>query len=76
MAGTIRPPEFHSWGDEGPRIYLSTDGNPPSHAGDGTFRIGDWIINTIPTAAGVAFWVCTTAGAGDVAVFKGVATAA
>lgn len=77
MAGTVRPPIFLIFGDEGPRVFLSTDGNPPSHAGDGDFRVGDWIINTVPTAggAGVAMWICTTAGNGATATFTALTLA-
>lgn len=28
----------------------------------GTYKIGDVVINTTPTAGGAALWVCTTAG--------------
>ncbi len=76
MAGTIRPPQFDPFGDQGPNVYLSTDGNPPSHAGDGNFVVGDWIINTVPTAAGVSHWVCTAGGTGATAVFNACVIAA
>ncbi len=76
MAGTVKPPVFTPFGTEGPTVFLSTDGNPPSHAGDGDFKVGDWIINTVPTASGVSHWVCTAGGTGATATFNAVATAA
>jgi len=37
----------------------------------GTWAVGDRIVNSSPVAAGVAFWICTTAGTGGgTAVFK------
>lgn len=69
MAGTVRPATFQPYGDEGPTIFLSTDGNPPSHIGDGTFKVGDRVINTVPTAGGIAEWIVTTGGNGATATF-------
>jgi hypothetical protein len=38
-----------------------------------TFAVGDEVINSVPAAGGATFygWVCTTAGVGGTAVFKG-----
>ena len=37
------------------------------------FAVGDEVINSVPAAGGATYrgWVCTTAGAGGTAVFKG-----
>lgn len=35
----------------------------PSASTDGTFAVGDRVINTAPAAGGNPGWVCTTAGA-------------
>lgn len=76
MAGTVKVPVFSLLGPDGPDFYLSTDNNPPSHAGDGNFNLGDIIWNSAPTAGGTLLWVCTTAGTGATATFKGVAISA
>ncbi len=76
MAGTTKAPVFQPFGDQGPYVYLSTDANPPSHAGDGPYRLGDWIINSIPAGSGTLLWVVTVAGTGATATFKAVAIAA
>lgn len=36
----------------------------PSASGDGTFKVGDIVWNTVPAAGGASYvgWVCTTAG--------------
>ncbi len=36
----------------------------PSVAGDGTFKVGDQVINTVPAGGGATYigWVCITAG--------------
>jgi len=75
MAGSVLPPVFTPFGPDGPNVYLSKDANPPSHAGDGSFDLGDWVINTAPTAGGTLLWVCTGAGTGATATFKAVAIA-
>jgi hypothetical protein len=38
-----------------------------------TFKVGDEVINSVPAGGGATFygWVCTTAGVGGTAVFKG-----
>lgn len=76
MAGTIRPELITPFGPSGPTWYLSTDNNPPSHAGDGNFNVGDRIINIAPAAGGTAEWICTAAGTGATATFKAVAISA
>lgn len=40
----------------------------------GTYKVGDIVFNTAPTAAGVFAWSCTTAGTPG--TWKAVATAA
>lgn len=76
MAGTVKPPVFQLLGGDGPTFYLSTDANPPSHAGDGTFKVGDVVWNSAPTAGGVLCWVVTGAGNGATATFKTVVISA
>lgn len=48
------------WSSEGPSIYSGSA--YPTAAGQGTYNVGDWIVNTAPTAGGTAAWVCTAAG--------------
>lgn len=45
----------------------------PSDANEGPFMVGDEVINTAPAAGGSSYrgWVCTTAGTGATATFKG-----
>ena len=76
MAGTVKVPIFQLFGEAGPDFYMSTDANPPSHAGDGNFNVGDIIWNSAPTAGGVLLWVCTGAGTGATATFKTVSIGA
>jgi len=76
MAGTVQAYVDTPFGPSGPRFYISTDNNPPSHAGDGSFGVGDVIWNSAPAAGGTLLWVCTTAGTGATATFKAVAISA
>ena len=74
MAAIINPPKLLWFGVMS--VYLSVGNAPPSNAGDGTFEVGDWVINGAPTAGGTSHWICTVRGAGNVATFKAVALGA
>lgn len=76
MAQRVLPETFLLLGGDGPTFYLSAGNSAPTQAGDGTFKVMDVIWNTAPAAGGTAFWVCTTAGNGATATFKGVAIGA
>ena len=41
----------------------------------GTYKVGDTVINTVPTAGGTYAWVCTTAGTTG-GTWKAIAVAA
>ena len=45
------------WGTVGPDMYTGLAA-PTS----GTYKRGDWCINTAPTSGGTAAWICVTAG--------------
>jgi hypothetical protein len=61
------------WGPFNKRLWGTA---PPTLATEGPYAVGDVIVNTAPTAGGTYCWVCTTAGQGNVAVFKAIAVAA
>ena len=44
----------------GAKTYYGT--SYPAAAGDGTFIVGDEVINTAPSTGAADHWVCTTAG--------------
>lgn len=72
MAQTFQAAPFQ-WGEVNQMWFASAI---PSAATDGPFKVGDWIVNTAPTAGGTAVWICTTAGTGATGTFKAVSIAA
>jgi len=54
--------------------YTAYEGTAaPTVATEGPFMVGDIVWNTVPAAGGATYmgWVCTTAGTGATATFKG-----
>lgn len=74
MADAIKVPKLLWFGQMS--VYLGSTSAPPSAAGDGTFEVGDLVINNAPTPSGTWAWVCTTRGVGGTAVFKAIAVGA